>query len=716
MSDDFYYAFSEKFRGSRELIMSRLRVYLPFVDALKLIKYDCFNAVDLGCGRGEWLELLKENGVSGVGVDKDQSMLALCYERGLSVHNGDAIAYLKALPAESQLIISGFHIVEHIPFEVLQILVSESLRVLKPGGLLILETPNPENLVVGSSSFYLDPTHQRPIHPLLLSFLPEYYKFYRTKIVRLQETLSSQSSLPVNLQDVIMGVSPDYAVIAQKKHEDANEMRKFDGLFNKEYGLSLDGLIKRYDNRSGFAKKIYNAIKFFVRTSFSKLTLFLKKSIHVAMCFKKKIITMLMRSKHEKISTNTPKHIAIDLTPLLPGGENGGAKLMTVELIKSLGQLMPQCKFMLLTSEKNHDELVYLDSANVYRSNRFSSAQAPMDSVIKKVITRILSHSFMDRLRPHFDKLKWKNIFLKNAGVDLLFCPFTEPCYYHPDVPVVSVVYDLQHCYYPQLFSENEIRCRNRYLKKTYQLATRIICISNYVRQTILENSNLDPDKIVTSHIRLCNRLKNITVNKFEQIFSKFNLLDNQFILYPANFWLHKNHRMLFTAFGMYRARHPNSILKLVCTGASSDQLDLLKEHIYRMGLTEWIVFPGYLSNQEFSILMNSCRAVIYPSLYEGFGMPILEAMAHKKPVFCSELTSMPEVGGNAAGYFDPRKPEEIVDALITIENNFELLANLVEEGQKHTENFGNSKDMAIEYWNVFCDAMNNNLEASKLI
>ena len=108
MNDGFYKAFEEKFRGPRELIKKRLSIYLPIVDALYQL-YDPFTAVDLGCGRGEWLEILNEKGVKVKGVDLDEGMLALCREKGLDVINGDAISFLKGLPDESEVLVSAFH-------------------------------------------------------------------------------------------------------------------------------------------------------------------------------------------------------------------------------------------------------------------------------------------------------------------------------------------------------------------------------------------------------------------------------------------------------------------------------------------------------------------------------------------------------------------------------------------------------------------------------
>lgn len=245
MSDLFYRAFEEKYRGSRELINSRLQVYLPFV--LPLLKaYPAGKALDVGCGRGEWLELLDEQGFDALGVDLDDGMLQACREKNLNVETADAVTYMKGLTASSLCIVSAFHVAEHLPFEVLQQLVQQALRLLVPGGLLILESPNPENITVGTSSFYLDPTHQRPIPPELLSFLPEHYGFSRCKVLRLQESAHLHDASHIGLMDVLGGVSPDYAVVAQKQGVPLL-MEALTPAFDTHYGLTLTHLAKRHE-------------------------------------------------------------------------------------------------------------------------------------------------------------------------------------------------------------------------------------------------------------------------------------------------------------------------------------------------------------------------------------------------------------------------------------------------------------------------------------
>ncbi|HEV7817278.1 MAG TPA: class I SAM-dependent methyltransferase [Janthinobacterium sp.] len=247
MSESFYRAFEDRYRGSREVIKARLRAYAGFIAPLAADTPAA--ALDLGCGRGEWLELLGESGFAARGVDLDDGMLAACRERGLDVLRADALSSLRALPDASQALVSAFHLVEHIPFDAVQELIREALRVLRPGGLLIMETPNPENLTVGASSFYLDPSHERPIPPALLDFVAGFHGFARHTVVRLQEQAQLHTPAPIGLINVLEGVSPDYAVVAQKA-AGAALMARFDAPFEAAYGIGLATLAQRYDKQA----------------------------------------------------------------------------------------------------------------------------------------------------------------------------------------------------------------------------------------------------------------------------------------------------------------------------------------------------------------------------------------------------------------------------------------------------------------------------------
>ncbi|MDO8592008.1 MAG: methyltransferase domain-containing protein [bacterium] len=217
--DKFYIEFENKFRGPEDVIQERQKVYLPYLKGAKL-SYKKFPILDIGCGRGELLELFHAQGLRAIGIDINGAMVKRASDKGLEAYEKSAQDYLANTPSGSLSAITGMHIVEHIPFPELVRIFSECYRSLRPGGLAIFETPNPETLLVGSYSFYLDPSHLHPLPPELLSFTLEFCGFHKTKILRLhpfKETSPQKSNKPEidEINQKLYG-SLDYAVIAYK--------------------------------------------------------------------------------------------------------------------------------------------------------------------------------------------------------------------------------------------------------------------------------------------------------------------------------------------------------------------------------------------------------------------------------------------------------------------------------------------------------------------
>lgn len=216
--DAFYVAFEEPFRASRESILNRLKVYLPLIAEAKTGKLES-PILDVGCGRGEWLELLQETGYTARGLDINRIMVEQCKARGLEVIEKNALSYLQSLPDSSLGAVTGFHIIEHLPFEDLLKLFGEAARVLQTGGLVIFETPNPENILVGSCNFYYDPTHRNPLPPLTIEYIAQSYGFSRVQILKLNPSehniIADNSELAQRFNEYFYG-SMDYAVIGFK--------------------------------------------------------------------------------------------------------------------------------------------------------------------------------------------------------------------------------------------------------------------------------------------------------------------------------------------------------------------------------------------------------------------------------------------------------------------------------------------------------------------
>ncbi len=218
--DPMYVHFEDIFRGTREDIRERFEVYLPILKQANVGTPD-MPVLDLGCGRGEWLELLSWNGMSGAGVDGNRVMVSLCQELKLSVVQRDLVTYLRSLQPESLGAVTAFHVVEHLPFPILIAMIDEVTRVLRPGGICIFETPNPANLRVGACTFYLDPTHRNPIPKELLSFLLEARGLCRIETLELHPCPESfrlpEDGRPSTqlLNDMLFG-NQDYAVIGHR--------------------------------------------------------------------------------------------------------------------------------------------------------------------------------------------------------------------------------------------------------------------------------------------------------------------------------------------------------------------------------------------------------------------------------------------------------------------------------------------------------------------
>jgi O-antigen chain-terminating methyltransferase len=210
--DAVYAALEDRFRGRREEIKERFRIYLPYVR-------DWVPVVDLGCGRGEWLEILSESGIEASGVDTNLIQLEQSRAHGLNVSEEDFLTHLPRLDDASVGAITGFHIVEHVPLKTLITLLNEALRVLRPGGVVIFETPNPENVLVGSKYFYMDPTHRNPLPSELLEFLLDSRGFEAIEILNLHPwesaRIAGEGELTERFNTYFYGPM-DYAIVGRK--------------------------------------------------------------------------------------------------------------------------------------------------------------------------------------------------------------------------------------------------------------------------------------------------------------------------------------------------------------------------------------------------------------------------------------------------------------------------------------------------------------------
>jgi SAM-dependent methyltransferase len=218
-----YPAFEDRFRGSEAEITGRQSVYLPVVEQV----VTSGGVLDVGPGRGEWLALLRDRGIPAYGVEAHPRFVDACRTKGLTVIHGDAITHLWELPSATVDMVTAFHVVEHLDTEDLLGLIAAAHHALRPGGCLLLETPNPTNLVMGACDFYADPTHRAPLPPHLLEYLVAVQGFGAIEVRHLHphtEQLRQVRDLPMDaaLKPFIEAVAQrlygpqDYAVFGYR--------------------------------------------------------------------------------------------------------------------------------------------------------------------------------------------------------------------------------------------------------------------------------------------------------------------------------------------------------------------------------------------------------------------------------------------------------------------------------------------------------------------
>lgn len=181
--DEFYHEFEERFRGSRDEIRDRLQIYIPYIKEY-LPDWTKGRFIDVGSGRGEWLDILKENGATDyIGVDLNARQNAVAESFGHRTVCEDCIQYLSRQPDESVDLISGFQVIEHLCMSDIMELLRQSCRVLKKGGMILFETQNPRNLVVGADTFYIDPSHKRLLDPRMVEFFVQWCGYKDVRII-----------------------------------------------------------------------------------------------------------------------------------------------------------------------------------------------------------------------------------------------------------------------------------------------------------------------------------------------------------------------------------------------------------------------------------------------------------------------------------------------------------------------------------------------------
>jgi glycosyltransferase involved in cell wall biosynthesis len=275
--------------------------------------------------------------------------------------------------------------------------------------------------------------------------------------------------------------------------------------------------------------------------------------------------------------------------------------------------------------------------------------------------------------------------------------------YTHPDLigfPNILTINDLQHIHYPEFFTPQQYEERERLYRESADRANHIICISEFTRQDVHRQYGVPLEKMSTVWIVPSRNVwQPIDEGRRDAILERMGL-SSPFLFFPAHCWPHKNHARLVDAFSRVLGRLPPE-LKLMLTGRAFPDDHPAAAMIRERGLESRVLHLGYRSPLEIQALFQGCMSLVFPSLFEGYGMPVAEAIIAGKPVLCSNVTSLPEIAGDAALTFDPMDVEAIGEALVEISTRPDLRASLSDAAIRRRNLFA-ARRSAIQTMSVY--------------
>jgi glycosyltransferase involved in cell wall biosynthesis len=416
--------------------------------------------------------------------------------------------------------------------------------------------------------------------------------------------------------------------------------------------------------------------------------------------------------------------IGMNLIPLRPG-QMGGAEVYFRDL---LAELLTRGghEYVLVTADYNHDTLP-ADSPDCRRilfARDAVSVSAPLNGVARMlrgvmgglreqyqrlvpegaraVIGPVLRSSAraryvmsrgLDRVQTRRQRLRSDRLreLIERERLDLWFCPFTNRDPRDCPVPCVITVFDLQHEYLPEFFDLVELRHRMRFYPESCAAADHVIAISEYTRQSVIERYGIDPSRVTTIPLAAGSDFDwRDSGARVEEVRGRY-ALPPRYIFYPANTWHHKNHARLIEALARYR-RETGEALTLVLTGVGKEGETKLGKAVERAGLRDSVRVLGFVPRADLPALYAGAACLVFASLFEGFGIPLAEAMLVGCPIAASDTTSIPEVVGDAAVLFDPRDPADIARAIAAVVRDSVAAAELVRRGRTRVERFSVSR------------------------
>lgn len=387
--------------------------------------------------------------------------------------------------------------------------------------------------------------------------------------------------------------------------------------------------------------------------------------------------------------------IGVNLIPLR-SGQMGGHELYVRRLLKQLLMCDRRNRYFLFTAWWN-DESIDLPRGRFQKIvavhkgepgepfpsgwNRWSARHPRLAAL--PLLHRWAASSSLDL-----------HAWVRRLGLDLWFCPMTNLDPRHLPIPTVVTIADIQQEYYPEFFTRAELQARALTYGPSCQEATAVIAVSEFSKRCMIERYGLVPEKVHAVYEAGVERVDDpARLLTAEELRRKYHLPE-RYAFYPANMWPHKNHHLLLLA--LHRLRQVYGMtLPLVLTGDDLGQWRKLEAIARHFRLHEDICYLGYVPADDLPGLYRGAAMLLCPSLFEGFGIPLVEAMTLGCPIVAADTASIPEVVGDAGLLFDPRQPDSIATACFQVLTDDNLRQTIVARGRERATHFSWEKAAA---------------------
>lgn len=342
-------------------------------------------------------------------------------------------------------------------------------------------------------------------------------------------------------------------------------------------------------------------------------------------------------------------------------------------------------------NEANVDKKV---GVSVYTSKLLTYYQQKADETTQfRVYLRAAPLRHMPEQNSYFKyevvpgKIFWSQLFLPlslnlTRGIDVFF----SPAHYAPrfcPVPLVTTIHDIAYFYYPEEFLKKDLYKLQNWTKYSIEKSKKIIAVSKTTKKDIIKFYHTPENKIEVVYNGFEKQSSSDITKVWENLVSKFEIRNSKFLLYVSTLQPRKNVPTLIKAYNKFKIDNPE--YKLVIVGKKGWMVDKIMSEIEDQ---ENVIFTGFLSDEEVVALYQHAFCYILPSLYEGFGITILEAMSHGAPVITSYASSLPEVGGEAALYFEPNNIDDLLFNIKLLHNDKQLRKDMIEKGKERIKNF----------------------------